>query len=121
MKSESENNYLNQLKNEELTEIDFVQDYYQLVLDDIRISVLIKSSLICNGERIPDDSALFPSKIISCINSFVNDVRIIEAELLVIHFSNETILEISLKAEDHVIPEGIMITSSVHMDLFVVL
>lgn len=120
MKTKQKNDYIKVLLMKELTEIDFIQDYFELVFDDVRLSILIKSSVEKNGERIRDNSKFFASELISCINSYVKEVTMIEHETFTIQFSNKVILEISLHLQDYVIPEAVIISSN-NQEIFAVL
>lgn len=111
MKPKSSSYPLSLLINRELSEIDFVQSYYQLVFQETRLSVYSNNSQIkVNNNLYDTQSDLFYRLIINCINQFVKKINITENESIKLTFTNGYLLAISLKPEDYVGPEAAMFT-----------
>jgi hypothetical protein len=89
-------NPLESIIGEQLSAVQFVQDYLQLHFEDKGLTCYIWPKIIINGDVFTFGSIEYRNKLCEFIGSLVTDVLLIEKEMMQISFGEDYVLEINL-------------------------
>lgn len=93
-----------------LTSVEFVQDYVQLRFDGMTFTVNAPLSVSTAGSNYGMLSPLFADSLRDRIGQSVRRVSAIVDDRMSIEFDDGSAIEISLKPEDQVAPEAVVLT-----------
>ena len=92
---------IQQIVGEQLSAITFVQDYLQLHFDGPTLNAMTVVTVITSQGRAQMGDDQFRNLLCSCITKHVNRVELMNHEALVIHFSDGSLVSVSLRGEDY--------------------
>jgi hypothetical protein len=99
-----------QLIGEELSAVTFVRDYVQLQFNPPpMLNVMTPITLDSASGRISQNEQAFPNAIIAEIGKVVKNIVFSQGDFLRIGFSDDSSITISLKPEDYVGAEAVVI------------
>lgn len=104
-------NLLNDLPNEQLSSVEFIQDYLQLHFDDKTLTCYIWPVLKCAGNEYTQEDRDYKNQLCNLIAQKVKQTIFNEKENLVIIFSNNSQVVLSLNEDNPEIVGQIAILS----------
>ncbi|UPJ46978.1 hypothetical protein IVB30_27230 [Bradyrhizobium sp. 200] len=105
-------NFYDCIVGEKLSAITFVMDYWQLRFDGPTINALTRVQVSANGNVLKDRDDQFRNLICGQIGKVVKEVVLAKSESFTIKFEDRSSICISLKAEDYVGPEAVVLYGS---------
>jgi len=99
-------NLLDQIHGEQLSSVEFVQDYFQLRFDGPTINVYNPTSVKSGDRCVMSGDDQFRNMLCEQITKIVKNVEIVEKDALTIDFKDDSQIKMSLKDEDYRGPEA---------------
>ena len=94
---------------EQLSSVEFVQDYFQVRFDGPTLNVYNRSVVLgANGKQTTDGAAGFRDAICDLIGRIVADTQVVSGQALSIVFEDGSKFVVSLKTEDYRGPEALL-------------
>ena len=100
MKKKEETNYMNCIIGEQLSAVQFVQDYLELHFDGHGLTCYIWPEVYYSNQKFKFGEIDYRNKLCEIINKSVKDVIIVEKELLTIEFEDNSRITLSLDVKN---------------------
>lgn len=97
-----------QIVGTELSAVTFVRDYVQLDFDGPKFNVLTPITVSLPSGHVVSADDQFRNRICDQIGKAVSDVIVKEHESLLLQFTDESTISLSLKEEDYPGPEAVI-------------
>ena len=105
---------------EQLSAVTFVQDYWQLDFDGHVLTVWTRLAVGMNTSEAQSGDDQFRNRLCEQIAKIVQRVSVTPCQTLTITFTDGSMIEVSLRDEDHIGPETMMYKAPTQPDLLVV-
>jgi hypothetical protein len=103
--------WLQHIVGKQLSSVTFVQDYWQLDFDGVRVTALTRVIVHADGSTLRDGENQFRNLLCGQIAKIVARAELIQPEALTVTFEDGTSIAVSLKWEDYSGPEAIHLSS----------
>jgi hypothetical protein len=108
----TEPNFHESIAGKQLSAITFVMDYWQLQFDGVIMNALTRVQVSADGKAVANGDDQFRNVICGQIGKIVATVAFEKSQSFTITFEDRTSISISLKTEDYVGPEAIVLNDS---------